>query len=226
MKNSTILKICEMMFLFQILFINSSLSQDITVQGYVTDVFNRILMGVSVKSAEFPKEVFTDSMGYYKIEVPVKGKLIFSGPGFTTQKIAIKGKTTIDVSLNFDLTKNNMNTGSDTVKSHQNQSTVIDQELIQRNKELSMADLLRSIAGIQIVYVDHEMKVLIHGTKSLNSNNFALIVLNGFAYTGSLGDLNRDNIESIEVLKDPTELSSWGSRGSNGVVLISTKTSK
>jgi len=226
MKQSTILKVCEITFLFQLLFFNFSFSQDITVQGYVTDVFNRILMGVSVKSAESPKEVFTDSMGYYKIEAPVKGKLFFSGPGFVTQKIAIKGKTAIDVSLNFDLTKNNKDTTSNSLKSYENQSTIVDQKLIQRNKELTMADLLRSIAGIQIVYVDHEMKILIHGTKSLNSNNFALIVLNGFVYTGSLGDLNRDNIASIEVLKDPVELSSWGSRGSNGVVLISTKTSK
>jgi TonB-dependent SusC/RagA subfamily outer membrane receptor len=226
MKQSTILKVCEITFLCQFLFVNISISQDITVQGYVTDVFNRILMGVSVKSAETPKEVFTDSMGYYKIEAPVKGKLFYSGPGFATQKIAIKGKTTIDVSLNFDLTKNNKNIDPDTLKSHKNQSTIVDKSLIQRNKELSMADLLRSIAGIQIVYVDHEMKILIHGTKSLISNNFALIVLNGIVYNGSLGDLNRDNIESIEVLKDPVDLSGWGSRGSNGVVLISTKTSK
>ena len=208
MKQSAILKVCKITFLFQLLFFNFSFSQDITVQGYVTDVFNRILMGVSVKSAESPKEVFTDSMGYYKIEAPVKGK------------------TAIDVSLNFDLTKNNKDTASYSLKSYENQSTIVDQKLIQRNKELTMADLLRSIAGIQIVYVDHEMKILIHGNKSLNSNNFALIVLNGFVYTGSLGDLNRDNIASIEVLKDPVELSSWGSRGSNGVVLISTKISK
>jgi len=226
MKYSSLLKACGIIFLFQLFFINHSFSQEITVKGYVTDVFNRILMGVSVKSAETSKEVFTDSMGFYQIIAPVKGKLLFSGPGFATQKISIKGKTSIDVSLTFDLTTNKKDTGSTAAKSQTTQSTTVDQKLIQRNKELGIDQLLKSVAGVQVVYVGPEMKVLIHGIKSLTANNFALIVLNGFVYNGSLSDLNRDDVESIEVLKDPAALSSWGSQGANGVVLISTKKSK
>ena len=183
-------------------------------------------MGASVKSVDNQTEVFTDSMGYYIINAPEKGKLIFSGPGFATQKISIKGKTSIDVSLNFDLTTNKKDTSSGAAKSQKTQSTTVDQKLIQRNKELGIDQLLKSVAGVQVVYAGPEMKVLIHGIKSLTSNNFALIVLNGFVYNGSLSDLNRDDVESIEVLKDPAALSSWGSQGANGVVLISTKKPK
>lgn len=226
MKQSTLLKGYKIIFLFQFIFINFSYCQDMTVQGYVTDVFNRILMGVSVKSAETQTEVFTDSMGYYQIKSPLKGKLIFSGTGFASQKIATKGKTSIDVSLNFDLSKNNKEDGLDSSKSQTNQSTNVNQNLIRRNKELGIDQLLKTIAGVQIVYSGSEMKVLIHGNKSLTSNNYALIVLNGFVYSGSLNDLNRNEVESIEVLKDPTALSGWGSRGANGVVLISTKAPK
>lgn len=226
MKKPIILKTVGLTFLMQLMSISFSFSQEISVQGYVTDIFNRILMGISIKSAETSNEVFSDSMGFYQIKSPAKGKLIFSGEGFASQRIAIKGKTTIDVSLNFDLTKNNKDNSSDTAKSQKMQSTNVSQNLLKRNKELGIDQLLKTIAGVQVVFVGPEMKVLIHGIKSLNANNFALIVLNGFVYTGSLSDLNRNDVESIEVLKDPAALASWGSQGANGVVLISTKNPK
>jgi TonB-dependent SusC/RagA subfamily outer membrane receptor len=70
------------------------------------------------------------------------------------------------------------------------------------------------------------MKLLIRGIRSITSDNYALIVLNGSAFYGSLNDLDRNAIESIEVLKDADLIASYGSRGANGVVLISTKTQK
>jgi TonB-dependent SusC/RagA subfamily outer membrane receptor len=226
MKTSTLIKASGISLLVQLLIFNIGNCQDITVKGYVTDVFNRVLMGVSVKSSENQLEVFTDSIGFYQIKSSSKGKLIFSGPSFASQKISIKGKTSIDVSLNYDLSNNSKYNNADSAKSQKNQSTSVNQKLIQQNKELGIDQLLKSIAGVQVVYQEPEMKVLIHGIKSLNANNFALIVLNGFVYNGSISDLNRNDVESIEVLKDPAALSAWGSQGANGVVLISTKQPK
>ena len=97
MKKSMLLRTCVITFLMQLLFVSFSFGQDITVQGNVRDIFNRILFGTSVKLNGTTTEVFTDSMGHYEITVPTKGKLIFSHEGFVTQKIAVKGKKTIDV---------------------------------------------------------------------------------------------------------------------------------
>jgi TonB-dependent SusC/RagA subfamily outer membrane receptor len=226
MKIATLLKTIGIYLFLQILILNYGFCQDIIVKGHVTDVFNRILMGVSVKSAENKNEVFTDSTGFYQIITSTKGKLVFSGPSLASQKVSIKGKNTLDVSLSFDLSNAGKSSGNDSVKSQRNQSTTVNQKLIQQNKELGIDQLLKSIAGVQVVYQGPEMKVLIHGIKSLHANNFALIVLNGFVFNGMLSDLNRNDIESLEVLKDPAALAAWGSQGANGVVLISTKQTK
>jgi TonB-dependent SusC/RagA subfamily outer membrane receptor len=217
MMRSTLFKNCFIIILFQFLLSSFALSQNITVYGQVKDIFNRIIMGASVKVQRGTTEVFTDSMGNYQITVPQKGKLIFSQSGFLTQKIAVKGKKNIDVSFNLDLNR--------TTNKPQSSSSV-DEKMLEHNKEVSIAQLLLTIPGIKIVYESGEMKLLIRGTRSLNGDNYALIVLNGSPYYGSIDDIDRNNIESIEVLKDPSSTTAWGLRGANGVVLISTKVKK
>lgn len=215
----------------QVLSTSFSFGQDITVHGNVKDIFNRILMGTSVKLDGTNTEVFTDSMGYYEITVPIKGKLIFSHEGFVTQKKAVKGKTTIDVCFTLDLKRSDnkeMNTGFGYVKKSQTaqSSSEVDQKMLDQNYEADITQLLQTVPGIKVVKEGSEIKILIRGIRSLTGDNYALILLNGSTFYGSLNDLDRNAIKSIEVLKDAASLTSYGSRGANGVVLINTKERK
>jgi len=231
MKHGFFLKTCGITLLFQLLFVTVSFSQDVTVQGHVTNIFDKSVIGVSVKLQGTTIEVFTDSIGNYQITAPVKGKLVFARRGYETRKIAVKGKTKIDVYLALDLNGSNepeVNTGFSYVKQSKTtqSSTPVDQKLIKQNKEVDIAQLLQTIPNIKVVYDGSDMKLIIRGMKSFNGDNYALIVLNGSPFYGSLNDLDRNSIESIDVLKDAASLTSYGSRGANGVVLISTKARK
>jgi len=216
MKHSAFLKVLAITLFFQLFLVVCTFSQDITVYGRVRDIFNRTMMGASVKLMGTTTEVFTDSMGDYQITVPLKGKLVFSKKGFLTQKMAIKGKSIIDVSLNLDLNKE---------PETANKSSV-DKKMLEQNKEADIAQLLTTVPGVKVVHDGGEIKLLIRGMRSVYGNNYALIVLNGSPFYGSLNDLNRNDIESIEVLKDAASMTGWGSRGANGIVLISTKVRK
>jgi len=231
MKQRFFFKTCGITLLFQLLFITFSFGQDLTIQGHVTNIFDKSVIGVSVKLQGTAIETFTDSLGNYQITTPVKGKLIFARRGYETRKITVKGKTKIDVSLALDLNRSNepeVNTGYSNVKQSETtqSSTAVDKKLLQQNKEVDIAQLLQTIPNIKVVYDGGEMKLVIRGFKSLTGDNYALIVLNGSPFYGSLNDLDRNSIESIDVLKDAASLTSYGSRGANGVVLISTKAKK
>jgi TonB-dependent starch-binding outer membrane protein SusC len=231
MKTKTIFRICAIALLMQLLSTSFSYGQDITVHGNVKDIFNRILFGTSVKLNGTTNEVFTDSMGYYEITVPIKGQLIFSHEGFVTQKKAVKGKTTIDVCFTLDLDRSanrKINTGFGFVKKSQTAQTSesVDQKMLDQNNEADITQLLQTVPGIKIIKEGSEINILIRGIRSLSGNNYALIVLNGSPFYGSLNDLDRNAIKSIEVLKDAASLTGYGSRGANGVVLITTKEEK
>ena len=66
----------------------------------------------------------------------------------------------------------------------------------------------------------------VRGENSLTADNSPLIVLDGIPYSGSLGDIDPDNIENLSVLKDASSAAIYGSRGANGVILIQTKKGK
>lgn len=231
MKHMIFLKACGTTLLFQLFMITFVVGQDVTVHGHVKNIFDRPVIGVSVKLKGTHTEVFTDSMGNYQITAPVKGKLVFSRRGYLTQKIAVKGRARVDVSLNIGLNRfkdKEVDTGFGVVKQSETSLSpaTVDKTLIHQNKEVTLSQLFESVPGVQVVYDGAEMKLLIRGIRSLTSNNYALIVLNGSVYYGSLNDLDRNAIQSIEVLKDADLTAGYGSRGANGVVLISTKTQR
>lgn len=195
------------------------------MQGLVLDPYQHILPGVSVKVKGNKSTVLTDSSGHYKIVAPAKGKLTFSLKGYLTQKASVWGDTSINILLEFDPDHAGdrvVNTGFGSVKDSQSSQSVstVDKKLIQQNNATDIIQLFESVPGVKVVNSGGELKVLIRGIRSITSDNFALIVLNGSVYNGSLRDLNRNDIKSIDVLKDGT---GYGSRGANGVVLITTK---
>jgi TonB-dependent SusC/RagA subfamily outer membrane receptor len=199
--------------------------QDIAVNGIVLDPYQHVLSGVSVKVKGQSSGAVTDSNGYYKLMAPAKGKLTFSRKGYLTQKALVLGDTSINILLEYDPDRaadREVNTGFGTVKESQNTQATssVDKKLIQQNNGTDIIQLFESVPGVKVVNSGGELKILIRGIRSMTSDNFALIVLNGSVYLGSLRDLNKNDIKSIDILKDG---SGYGSRGANGVVLITTK---
>jgi TonB-dependent SusC/RagA subfamily outer membrane receptor len=203
-------------------------SQNISIKGIVKDNYENPLSNVSVKISQSEVEVFTDTSGFYTIDVPVKEKLIFSQAGFKTQKIAIKGKDIINITLKYDekaSKSNEVNTGYG--KINQSQSTIsvssVDEKFIEQENNLDMATFLRTIPGVSVVDEGGNLGITIRGNRSLMSSDAPLIMLNGSQYNGSLKNLNPRDIKSIDVLKDASATVAYGSRGANGVILITTK---
>lgn len=203
-------------------------SQNITIKGIVKDDSKNPLSNVSVKTNNSEVEVFTDATGFYTIDVPQKEKLVFSQEGFKTKKISVKGKDIINITLKYDekpYEEKEVNTGYGKIK--QSESTIsvssVDEKLIERENNLDLATFLRTVPGLRVVEEGGELGITIRGNRSLSSSDAPLIMLNGSQYNGSLKNLNPRDIKSIDVLKDASATVAYGSRGANGVILITTK---
>ena len=213
------------------LFLASSLhleSQNITIKGIVKDESKNPLSNVSVKINQSEVEVFTDATGFYTIDVPQKEKLIFSQKGFKTKKLSVKGKDIINIVLNYDekaFKEKQVNTGYGKIK--QSESTIsvssVDEKFMEQENNLDMATFLRTVPGVSVVEEGGNLGITIRGNRSLMSSDAPLIMLNGSQYNGSLKNLNPRDIKSIDVLKDASATVAYGSRGANGVILITTK---
>ena len=192
--------------------------------------------------------VTSDDNGNYEITAPDNGTLIFSYVGFTTAEIKISNRTSIDVSLTS--TPNSLSQviviGYGTQKRSDvtgaiatvNASTL--QEVPTAN---FVTELKGRAAGVDIVSNNSSPgatgQIRIRGNRSLapeavpynptqtavsnDQLNGPLIVLDGIPYGGSINDINPDDIASLDILKDASATVIYGSRGSGGVILITTK---
>ncbi|GAB3956142.1 TonB-dependent receptor [Spirosoma harenae] len=218
---------------------------DITVSGRVTDATtNEALAGCSVVVKGTNRGTTTDANGDYKIAVPDgNATLVFGFIGFITQEIPVGNQTTMNVSLKASASelaqvvvigygsasKKDM-TGS--VKSIK--STEFNKGIINSPEQL----LQGKVAGVNVTSASGEpgsnQNITIRGPGGVRTGSTPLFVLDGIALdnsstggaTNPLNFLNPQDIESIDVLKDASATAIYGSRGANGVVLITTKKGK
>lgn len=208
------------------------------------------LPGVSVVVLGTNIGTVTDFDGNYAIEVSEDATLVFSYIGFKTLEVDVNGQTTIDVSLVDDLDSLDevVVVGYGTVKKSDLTGSVssIDGDAY---KELPITSVDQGIQarapGVQVTQTSAApgggVSVRIRGSNSINSGSEPLYVIDGFpiypdnsAYgaggnrqaTNILASINPNDIQSIEILKDASATAIYGSRGSNGVVLITTKRGK
>lgn len=104
----------------------------------------------------------------------------------------------------------------------------VDAEQINQNKSVNAIEAIKGrVPGVDIVSTGYKpgdgVRVRIRGTRSIKASNDPLYVLDGIPMAGGIGDLNQSDIQSIEILKDASATAIYGSRGANGVVLITTR---
>jgi TonB-linked SusC/RagA family outer membrane protein len=188
--------------------------------------------------------VITNNQGEYSIVIPdTKTTLIFSFVGYATQKIAIEGRTTIDVALKLDATQ--LNEFVVVAYGTQKKRDVIGSIAQLKGGDISdkkagnfIETMQGALSGVQVTTNTStpggSVQVRIRGINSINSDSKPLWVIDGVPMLDenlgqgrtTFGMLNPNDIQSIDVLKDAGATSMYGSRASGGVVLITTKSGK
>ena len=208
--------------------------QQLTVSGRITDASNgEPLPGVSISVKGTVSGVISDVLGNYSVNLPSgNSTLVFSFVGYMAQEVPVANRTKIDVLLAVDVTtlEEVVVVGYGTQKKSDITGTVasISQERLAEIPQVNIAQAVQgAIPGVMIQTVSAGAEpnevILIRGRNSIKASNNPLIVVDGIPYGGQLSDINLNDVKSIEVLKDASAGAIYGSRGSNGVILITTK---
>lgn len=200
-----------------------------SIKGTVLDDQDIPVIGANVSVKGTAIGSITDIDGNFLLEVPEKGTLQVSYIGYITQDLAIGNQNTMNITLREDL----MNLdevvviGYGTMKKSDLTGAVssIKGEKISSVTSNNITDILQGkVAGMNITsssQVGEAGNIRIRGDRSLNASNEPLVIIDGVP--GRMESVNTNDIESIEVLKDAASTAVYGSRGANGVIMITTK---
>lgn len=211
-------------------------AQEIVVSGRVSGSENDALPGVSVLVEGSTTGTTTDTDGNYSVRVPSGSSvLIFSYIGYVTNRVAVGNQTKIDVVLDVDTKslEEVVVVGYGTVRKSDLTGS-LSQVKAKEINAFPATNVLQALSGrapgVQVVQntgaPGGSVSVRIRGTNSIQGSNEPLYVVDGFPYSGNPTLLNNADIQSIEILKDASATAIYGSRGANGVVLITTKKGK
>ncbi|SFZ92725.1 TonB-linked outer membrane protein, SusC/RagA family [Flaviramulus basaltis] len=217
-------------FLFSI---NSLFAQNKTISGTVTDAdLGGPLPGVTIIVKSTSKGTSTDFDGNYTLnDVASNATLVFSYIGYKTQEINIAGRETVNIALSPDLESLDevVVIGYGTARKSDLTGSVvaIGGEELQKQSISSVAEALTGrLAGVTVTSSegspDAEINIRVRGGGSITQDSSPLIIVDGFP-VNSMSDISPSDIANISILKDASSTAIFGSRGANGVVIITTK---
>lgn len=210
--------------------------QGIEISGKITDFEGIEIPGVNVVEKGTGNGTITDTDGNYTITVTDENSiLVFSFIGYLTEEILVGSQIQIDVNLIQDIQEleSVVVVGYGTVKKSDVTgalSSVSEDQL----KEMPTTNVNQALqgraAGVDISTrsfgLNAQPVVRIRGNRSISAGNDPLYVVDGVPLSGNINDFNSGDIESVEILKDASASAIYGSRGANGVILITTKRGK
>jgi TonB-linked SusC/RagA family outer membrane protein len=207
-------------------------AQDIKITGKITGENGEPLSGVSITVKGTSNGTSTDNNGNFTLTVPEKGRLVISYIGYETQEVAINNQSVINVRL-----ATAKKTMDEVVVIGYGQATKRDltgsivkiegKEIADKPNTNPVASLQSKVAGLYVVNngtPGQAPDIRIRGTGSI-ANISPLYVVDGI-FTYDINYVNPQDIESMEVLKDPSSLAIFGNQGANGVIIITTKRAK
>ncbi|MDR6803451.1 TonB-linked SusC/RagA family outer membrane protein [Dyadobacter sp. BE34] len=229
-----------------LLFGLSAAAQNIIVKGTVTSAAdNGSLPGVNIVIKNTLTGTSTDADGKFEINAPSNGTLVFSGIGYVTQEVTVNGRATIDIKLAADTKQLEevvvVGYGTQKRNSMTNSVSQISGEAITKRP---VSNIQQSMQGLMpgVTVLDQggspgksNTNIRVRGITTFNINgsstsgydlgkNDALVIVDGIEQR--LSDINPDDIESVSVLKDASSTAIYGSRATNGVILVTTKRAK
>ncbi len=204
----------------------------IKVTGRISDKNGQPVSGASVSIKGTNAGAVTDQDGYYHIMAPEKSIITFSYIGFQSIEMEVNSKNNIDVVLellNNDLSNEVVVVGYGSRSKRVITGSVSSIDMTKQadlpNTNITQA-LRGKVAGVQFTdggRPGQEGSILVRGRNSLSASSAPLIVLDGIIFNGSLSDINPNDIQSIDILKDASSAAIYGSRAANGVILITSK---
>lgn len=207
------------------------------LKGKVSDSQNEPLPGVTVMlKGNSDVGTITDMNGNYSLTLKNSSTdvIVVSFIGMKTQEITVNGRSVIDIVLQDSYTQLDevVAVGYGTVKKRDITGSVssVSGDALQAIPVASAAEAMQGrMAGVQITSTegspDAEMNIRVRGGGSITQDNSPLIIVDGFP-VNSISDISPSDIESIDVLKDASSTAIYGSRGANGVVIVTTKNGK
>ncbi len=205
---------------------------DIAVLGTVSDENGEPLPGVSILLKGTQQGLITDSNGKFSIEVPdEQSVLVFSFVGYLTQEITVGSRTIIDITLQTDekALEEIVVVGYGTQKKSDLTGSVVRADIsgIGEQPKTSLLQFLQgNVPGLNIGQVNRtgqDPSMGIRGVSSLSGEQTPLIIVDNIIFRGNIIDLNPNDIESVDILKDASATAIYGSQASNGVILVTTK---
>lgn len=232
----SVVAVCVLLFVGVV----TASAQVITVSGVVTDEAGEAVIGATIQEKATSKGTITDFDGKYRIDVDADAVLVFSYVGYSAQEIGVGGRTVINVvmredsqlldevvAIGYGVVKKNDATGS---------ITAINPDPTNKGLNTNMQEMLQGkVAGVNVTTDGGSpgggATIRIRGGSSLNASNDPLIVIDGLAMDNTgiqgvsnpLSMVNPNDIETFTVLKDASATAIYGSRASNGVIIITTK---
>jgi len=206
-------------------------AQSVRVKGTVTDEGGTTIVGVNVVVKGTTTGITTDVDGKYQIDADSKSTLSFSFVGYKSQETRVANQKEINIKLlpenlqvdevvvvGYGVQRKEAVTGS---------VASIKGELIRDMPSSNITQALQGrVAGVEMSQTSTkpgaEMQIRIRGARSLTASNDPLVVLDGIPFAGNISDINPNEIKSIDILKDASATAIYGSRGANGVLLITT----
>ena len=209
--------------------------QGVSVTGTVTSSDDgETLPGVNIVEKGTTNGVITDLDGSYNIIISSGATLVFSSVGYVTEEVAVGNQSVINLSLEPDVTQLEelVVIGYGTQKRSELTGSIasIGGDDLQKVPVATVAESLTGrLAGVQVTNTegspDSEIRIRVRGGTSITQDSNPLYIVDGFPVS-TISDLAPSDIQSIDVLKDASSTAIYGSRGANGVVIVTTKSGK
>ena len=209
----------------------SAKAQNINVSGTVTSQSGESVIGAAVAVPNSQNGAITGVDGTYSIQVSPAATLEVSCIGYKTQLIPVQGRTRIDIVLEEDAEQLEATVviGYGTARRQDVTGSIVSVGG-DNLRAVPAGDITRAldgrVAGVEMTQTNSKpgssMQIRIRGQRSLSASNDPLIVLDGMPFMGSLSDISTSDIKSMDILKDAASTAIYGSRGANGVILITT----
>lgn len=228
----------RLIWLFSLLFCCTLLTaQNVTVVGTVTgSPDSELLMGASVSVKGTTQGTITDIDGKYSLSVASDAILVFSYLGYETKEVAVKNRTVLNVSLKADAQDLEEVIVVGTIMKKSDLTGAVSSVSAKVLEEKPVTNINQALQGrVAGVFISNAAKpgddatIKIRGTNTINTTTDPIYVVDGLVmdnFGGGFNSINLNDVASVEILKDASATALYGSRASNGVVLITTKKGK
>lgn len=209
-------------------------AQQVIVRGTVfADTTQEPIASVSVVVKGTSTGTQTDANGAFTLRVPnANATLVVSRIGFARQEVPLNGRTTVAIRMTATAVSLSevvvVGYGTQKRSDITGAVTSVPAAQLEEKPNTNIAQALEgSVAGVTVTTAgagaEPTLDILVRGRNSISASTAPLIVVDGIPYNGGLAELNPDDIQSIDVLKDASATAIYGTRGSNGVVLVTSR---